>query len=127
MSPPLFRFGSHKLASGRLTNVKIDCDALTDDDWEAIAFLARCLVTPYRAVEGVPRGGEKLAEALRPYVRHDGGLLIVDDVLTTGGSMEHQRAGRTASGIVLFSRAAPQDRPHWIQAIFQLNPLLVDE
>jgi hypothetical protein len=46
-------------------------------------------------VEAVPTGGERLGKALLPYRDHrTARLLIVDDVWTTGASMEEQRAGR---------------------------------
>ncbi len=52
----------------------------------------------------------------------DGPLLIVDDVLTTGKTMERQRIrmgqrAKTAKGLVIFARALP---PPWVQAIFTL-------
>ncbi len=75
---------------------------------------------PFRKVEGIPRGGMKFAEALRPYAKPDAGLLLLaDDVLTTGESMERARAGGTyVIGVVAFARGP---WPKWV------TPLFVDE
>lgn len=102
----LFKTGKFKLASGLNTTWKIDCDALTDLDWASLAHIA---MTNYGlrfgAVEGVPRGGIKLAQAMWPY-REPGSdrLLICDDVWTTGESWNAHRAGRDAIGLVVFQR-----------------------
>ncbi len=53
----------------------------------------------------MPIGGLRLAQAMQPYVSSSGPLLIVDDVLTTGQSMEKHRAGREAIGAVIFMRS----------------------
>lgn len=111
-------FTSH---SGLRLNWKIDADALTPEDWAAIASFVGPKLR-FRAVHGIPRGGLTFAEALRPYASDEGGILIVDDVLTTGGSMEQARAQikREVIGVVLFSRAA--SCPEWITPVFELNP-----
>ena len=87
---------------------------LTDEDLATLAELVEATVGNFGSVEGVPTGGTKLAEALECYTK-EGSLLIVDDVLTTGASMETQRAGREAIGAVIFARAEP---PPWITALF---------
>ena len=93
---------------------KLECDELSPADWRNIA----AIVAPhfhFSSVEGVPRGGLLFAEALEPYKTEGGGLLIVDDVLTTGRSMEVQRRGRVpASGLVLFARGP---LPSWILSV----------
>jgi orotate phosphoribosyltransferase len=112
----LFQRGAFKLHSGAFTDWKIDCDALTDEDIET---LAEQIGRRFRfgSVEGVPTGGLRLAVALERYLLPDSlPLLIVDDVLTTGASMEEQRAGRDAIGVVIFSRGAC---PGWVTPIFQ--------
>ena len=111
----LFGTGHFKLASGRESFFKIDCDALTDEDWEAIALMASKILPPFGVVEGVPRGGLKLAEAMKRYLSTSGPVLICDDVWTTGGSMEKMRDGREAIGLVAFARGPIKP---WIYAVF---------
>ena len=112
----LFQYGHFALHSGVASTWKIDCDALTDHDIDALAHMIRLLVPTFSTVEGVPRGGTRLATCLSK----DGGkalgpLLIVDDVLTTGASMEQQRAGRPALGVVIFARGLA---PLWVTPLF---------
>lgn len=85
----LFQSGEFTLRSGITSKFKIECDALTKDDWETLAIIAADLV-PYEfsAVFGVPRGGIPFADALRKHVTPDSPfVLIADDVFTTGGSI----------------------------------------
>ena len=104
-------FTSH---SGKKLDWKIDCDALTDDDIATLAYIGSSLCA-FGSVIGIPRGGIRLAEALKPYVT-SGPVLIVDDVLTTGSSMEKMHMEYPDSrGLVIFSRGTTET---WIQAIF---------
>lgn len=113
----LFQMGSFELHSGVISPWKIDCDALTEQDWATLSYLARRISGPFRAVEGVPTGGLKLARRIAFFDANiDGCLLIVDDVLTTGGSMEKQRGDRDAIGIVVFARGPC---PDWVTPLFQ--------
>jgi len=113
----LFQLGSFVLNSGRPADFKIESDALTDDDWKCLAYLLSKRVAPFGSVEGVPRGGLKLAGYLKEYAT-EGPVLIVDDVLTTGGSMDRVRAGRTANGAVVFARGVT---PDWITPLFVMR------
>ena len=116
----LFQLGQFVLNSGVTSQWKIECDALTDSDIETIASMLVPLLWEFSHVEGVPRGGERLAEALRVHqTPGKGGLLIVDDVLTTGGSMDRWRNDRMeAQGAVIFARQLPK---RWITPLFQMT------
>ena len=113
----LLQTGVFDLHSGGQTTWKIDCDALTDDDLATAASLLSERTGRYGSVEGVPTGGLRLAEAFRKY-QTEGPLLIVDDVLTTGASMEEQRAGRDATGAVIFARGRC---PPWVTSLFTVG------
>lgn len=114
---PLFQRGAFILHSGEPVGWKIDCDALTDTDMHTLAELITARVGPFGAVEGVPRGGTRLASWLAHYQTAGGPLLIVDDVLTTGSSMDAHRAGREAIGAVIFARG---QCPPWITPLFHM-------
>ena len=116
----LFQQGSFTLHSGEASNFKIECDALTLEDWETLARMIaeRC---QFRSVVGVPRGGIALAKALQGYVdlqaRND---LVVDDVWTTGGSMKpYLSFGGPVVGYVVFARKPITD-PR-VRALFTLD------
>jgi len=113
----LFQLGDFTLASGVKSAWKIECDALTPDDWSALAKMAVERLPAFGEVEGVPRGGIPFADALRIYATQ-GPLLIAEDVVTTGGSMERFRAGRDAIGIAVFGRG---QFPEWINPLFRLS------
>lgn len=117
----LFVAGEFTAHSGNLLPYKIECDALTDEDLATLAAeVARRL--RFSSVYGVPRGGRRFADALALHRSPDGPLLIADDVLTTGASMEEVRsqiilAGTAAQplGIVIFARGPC---PDWVTPLF---------
>lgn len=113
----LFRLGRFMSAAREPLSWKVECDALTWNDWLCLAEVIGPRLH-FGQVEGVPRGGCPLARALEMYATPGGPLLIVDDVLTTGSSMERHRAGRDAIGVVLFARS---DCPEWITPVWQLG------
>lgn len=114
----LFKPGSFTLHSGAVAKWKIECDALTVEDWAALGIMLMERIPAFGSVEGVPRGGVVLATLLRIFAT-DGPLLIVDDVLTTGKSMDDHRAGRDAIGAVIFARGPC---PSWVTPLFQMPP-----
>lgn len=119
--PPLFETGWFRLHSGEATTWRINCEVLSDESIKTLAAIIadRC---KFGSVEGVPTGGLSLAEALRPLAT-TGPLLIVDDVLTTGSSMEEHRAGRDAIGYVIFDRSGGGRQP-WVRALWSDGPVM---
>jgi hypothetical protein len=116
----LFQLGPFTLPSGATSYFKIECDELTPDDWASLARLAADILMPFSRVEGVPRGGVPFADALRPYTKTEGGLLIADDVWVSGLSMERYRDNRPAFGVVAFARG---DVPEWVTVLFHMDTL----
>ncbi len=115
----LFRRGNFTLASGASAGWKIDCEALTKADWETLALIASEILPPFGEVEGVPRGGILFAKIMSDHAT-EGPLLITEDVVTTGESMERQRDGREAIGITVFARDTP---PKWVVPLFLMNKM----
>jgi pantetheine-phosphate adenylyltransferase len=113
----LFQTGHFVLASGATSGWKIECDGISPAEWDALALMASEMLPPFGSVEGVPRGGIPFADALRKYATQ-GPLLICEDVVTTGGSMERYRAGREANGVAVFARGTP---PDWVVPIFTMT------
>lgn len=123
----LFQLGNFQLNSGKLSPVKIECDALTDADWECLAFLAHLKIPKFRDVHGVPRGGIKFAKALQKYKTFDGPILIAEDVCTTGRSMEIHRSEWARHndcplsefvGVAAFGRG---QEPDWVRVICRVE------
>ena len=89
----LFQKVDFKSSAGLDLTWKIECDAISDDEWKCIATMIMERANPFRSAIGVPTGGIKLAELLNEY--GTGSYLdpvcIVDDVLTTGKSMEEYK------------------------------------
>ena len=132
----LFQLGDFKLHSGEKSSYKIECDALTNDDWKALASIVFKMVGLFSSVEGVPEGGLKLAKELSFFVSNTGPHLIVDDVLTTGASMEalwqknladsfyspyRTIDGKAIVGVVIFARGPCLP---WIRPLFQIHERL---
>ena len=122
----LFQRSDIILHSGGRSDFKIECDGLTDKDLKTIAYLISKKYSPIRLAYGVPTGGKRLERFLKDYTVDDknGCILIIDDVLTTGGSMEefkneiiseNYRDG--CRGVVIFARGKC---PEWVEPIFQM-------
>lgn len=115
----LFRQGNFTLSGGSKSKWKIDCDALTEEDWNTLAAMAVEILPPFNAVIGIMRGGVPFANALKEHCKPEGRVLIADDVLTSGASMEKMRAGfDNPIGIVVFARHSPLP---WIHHLFRFG------
>jgi orotate phosphoribosyltransferase len=123
----LFQLGDFTLHTGGKSDLKIDCDALTDDDITVLAHVIQENMPPFSTVVGIPKGGLRLANALQQYTKADANrILIVDDVLTTGRSMREaytvwKRDHNEVIGCVIFARGPLPVwlEPVWIDAVFK--------
>lgn len=122
----MFNKGEFISHSGNKLKWKIECDDLSDDDLDCMANLISNRYD-FCEVYGVPTGGERIAEYLKMYRKKDSdNVLVVDDVLTTGASMEQARAslkgkypGKKLKGLVLFTRGR---LPQWVDYLILVNP-----
>lgn len=120
----LIHIGQHVLNSGKKSDFKLFADQFIIDNIEGLVHLIRKASGPYGAVHGIPRGGCLLADALGKHTSFElpQTLLVVDDVLTTGGSMKRAREANAGKfefvvGAVAFSRGMC---PAWITPVFQM-------
>ena len=119
----LFQDGNFTSAAGLNLPFKIECDALTENDIQTLAKLIASRVK-FSVVFGVPTGGSRLASALFQYSswNNNDPVLIVDDVLTTGKSIEEFRHNITSVqhviGIVIFARG---ECPDWVTPVFEMK------
>lgn len=117
---PLFEKRNWTMHTGGKAEYKIECDALTDEDIDCLAYLISTK-GQFSKVHGVPKGGARLAKSLERYATSGGARLIVDDVLTTGSSMEQAKTElgwSDAIGIVIFARSKC---PEWVLPMFQMS------
>lgn len=136
MSLDLFKIGHFSLHSGIESFFKIDCDALNAHERKALVRVAMPLLPKFGRAVGVPTGGLAFAKEMDFHATgQDDPILIVDDVLTTGGSMNEFRAALQSDskfgtlypqyiGLVIFARGPC---PDWIQPIFSLNAQAAQE
>jgi orotate phosphoribosyltransferase len=115
--------GNFTLHAGGQSDFKIDCDALTELEIDEIAKFVAARIT-FNRVIGVPKGGSRLADALKRY--QDGGdggtVLLVDDVWTTGKAMNNIKKlfkkNIDVIGFVIFARANPEA---WVRVLFHVG------
>ena len=114
----LFEKRNLTLKSGQQTDWKIEADALTVEDLETLAFLISKRFR-FSKVYGVPTGALRFAKACEPYCEPGYPILIVEDVVTTGGSMERYREKLNLTeeviGVSIFARGT---YPAWIHPMF---------
>ena len=128
----LFQTSDFKSHSGIDLSWKIECDALQDGEWFTISKMIMEISPPFKEAVGIPRGGTKLGNLLNQYGtgKREAPVCIVDDVLTTGGSMKEfktKRQWRNPSkyiGWVVFARTPP---PDWVRVLFQMPKVWVDD
>ena len=126
----IFQEVDFKSHSGLDLSWKIECDGVSKKEWKCLTeMIMDYEKRPFQSAIGIPRGGVVLGSYLNQYSTEnpDDPVLIVDDVLTTGGSMEEfkrERMFRNPTkyiGWVIFARGFP---PEWCRALFQMpfNP-----
>ena len=119
----LFQLGNFISHAGKELEWKIECDALTDEDWDCLAKMI-AERTRFGSVYGIPRGGVKLQKALEKYITPDHPIrLVVDDVYTTGKSMKDVMKENDL-GFVVFARNRIQfDSQYYVRALFTMDVL----
>ena len=110
--------------SGEKGDFKIECDALTSEDIETLAYLISKKFE-FNGVYGVPTGAIRIANALKKYENKKAiNYLIVDDVITTGKSMieayNKLKEREPIIGVVIFARNK-KSIPRWISPIFNMS------
>jgi hypothetical protein len=129
----LFSRGDFQLHSGARSDYKVDCDALSNEDIDTVAYLLNFWIRrvhewTFKTVIGIPSGGTRLEKAFEAYCTPEdptAGILLVDDVGTTWKSMEEERLNilrrtnftTSVHGAVIFARTKP---PIWIASLLRM-------
>lgn len=126
----LFQDGDFKSHAGLPLKWKLECDAITDEEWHCIAKMVMDYqVQPFYKAVGIPRGGLKFAEAMNEYAsgNPEDQIMICDDVFTTGTSFqdfikENYPDWLSAMGHrwVVFARKPSFTHPHHVRALFTM-------
>jgi hypothetical protein len=119
MDQPLFQLGKFISHAGNELEWKIECDALSDADWDCLAKMIseRC---QFGSVYGIPRGGVKLQLALEKYADSTCTTrLIVDDVYTTGKSMRDVMQPNDFGFVIFARKQIPVDSK--VRALFTMD------
>ncbi len=122
---PLFQKGMFSLFSGRSAEWKVDCSALSEEDWECVAnlILERC--PNFSFVECATDRSSVLRDLLSTHAT-SGDILLVDDVLDIELMQMKRLWYRTRMdyhnteilGYVVF---ACLPCPTWVRALWQLD------
>lgn len=119
----LFQYGNFVSHAGKDLKWKIECDALSDSDWDCLAQIVADR-TQFGSVYGIPRGGVKFQKALEKYIKPGHPLrLVVDDVYTTGKSMNDVMQSGDLGYVVFARNRIIFDADKYIRAIFTLDVL----
>ena len=129
MDKNLFQLGEFVLHSGQNTAWKIECDSLKERDYATLAYIvANEWKLKFNGVKSIEGDNSYIfAEKLRKYQENwtntVNALLIVDDVLTTGHSIQEVydlwegAKNINQIGVVIFARGKC---PKWVRPIFQM-------
>ena len=120
----LFSVGDFISHAGLPLKWKIECDAISPEQWSALAtMIMDYQKEPFSKVVGIPRGGLPLQWALEPFVtKGDHPWLVVDDVYTTGTSFREfctTKDTMWAYKWVVFARK-PIDPNSGVRALFTM-------
>ena len=126
----LFQMGDFTSHAGLPLKWKLECDAITDEEWRCLAkMIMDYQDRPFSKAVGIPRGGVKLADALNEYASGDDTdfPLICDDVFTTGTSMIDfikEKFPTFTQGMgyrwVVFARKPSNVQPFYTRALFTM-------
>jgi len=130
----LFQDGDFKSHAGLPLKWKLECDAITDDEWRCLAKMVMDYQErPFYKAVGIPRGGLKFAEAMNKYAsgNEEDSIMVCDDVFTTGTSFrefinENYPMWSAGQGFrwVVFARRPCYEHPHHVRALFTMpNPV----
>jgi len=130
----LFQDGNFKSHAGLPLKWKLECDAITDDEWRCLAkIVMEYQERPFYKAVGIPRGGLKFAEAMNEYAsgNEEDSIMVCDDVFTTGTSFkefinENYPMWSAGQGFrwVVFARRPCYEHPHHVRALFTMpNPI----
>ena len=118
----LFQEGKFRSHAGLDMSWKIEMDSLTYDEWKCIAQMIMDFTQPFERVVGVPRGGTVLANILNKYATDNekDPICLVDDVMTTGGSMIDFKANLPFDNVIGWGVFARGPCPYWVHALFRM-------
>ena len=125
-SARLFTDGDFTSHAGLPLKWKLECDAISPDEWRCIAKMIMDYQTePFQAAVGIPRGGAPLGLALNAYATDnpEHKLLICDDVYTTGTSFKDYCEEHKHNDVfkwVLFARCMAKDLKYGVKALFTM-------